>query len=933
MVIFIIFNEFFFASCEYNNFRCNAHINYIFCTSYQSDIITELKDKKQNEFLNEQIYDFFISLFEDNINSEILIKYIENPIIIDNEEFKIKLLSFFENIFIKRIQKFETDKIPENEYQPFKQIIIKFCKTYFNNNSFENTFIILFEKDIDKFTDLFTSDIFEPLYKINIINLIMRKNLKKLLSNPKLFTFTSLAKINYHKYNMKKFIYMNINIVKYILNHAEEEIYSSMEFIQNSFLFQYLASSLFCLNDIHNQKASIFIVNKIQKKFKEINTNVNLFLELIKRQVNNNYVFDYLFSSFKEKELRLLFKKNKNAIVISLYNYSQINAYKYIEIIINKFIKFMPLNEVEGIICPKYGKEDSFINIIITSLFNSKNGKQDDKDNKDELTLNTFNNNTNNEDKLSKYLLFYALLNPIIPNYEIIAILLENCKFEYALYNLISFFTDDFQNFYNIKIMKLIAYVSNKLNKNRIKNIGNNFYMIIEFFEKITRALRFSYEGLSEKEKKIFYYYIIIINFQITPKNLFRFSWINNEDHLNNDRIVEVIKNTINHLSEVELFIVLSLYELRGDPIISVKKYLPIFYSKIENMYYKFEKLDIPKINIGTYYDTQFYDNYVNIITKKDQYFLQCIPYLSHKNLSLIIQKEFSLDISEEKIDNYILNLIGKENIASFNKYHESLYLNIKQFYESKKEESNLYQLVIYSLLDFNDTSIYFINNNFMKKDKSDSKINTSLKIYSTYLEIIKEICHYVIGKKTDNFYYINYLEEYNITGVIEANLKKLKKNISLNIIKYIIKAYKTFVNKENVFFNPLIKWINDYIVIDVMKEYKRILKEKINIISFFKDLLFNCNNIIKVIEMFNKINDILKYSTISVGYLIINLDFQHCTDKLISNYNSGDSLFDLVNDILEKRTIDKNKKIEVKYKVFFNFDSKKMSFNYNIFH
>ena len=177
------------------------NLNYSSWTCYNSKIIAELKDKKQNRYLKEQIYDFFKTLFSVYINTDMLIKYFDNPIMIDNHELKSKILRFFEDIFIQRIQKLKSNNnIPDFEYQPYKQIMIKFCKPYFNNNYFQNTFIFLFEKDLEKFTDLFNESFFEPLYKIRIINLLMRKNLEKLLLNKEVFQYISFDKITYKNY-------------------------------------------------------------------------------------------------------------------------------------------------------------------------------------------------------------------------------------------------------------------------------------------------------------------------------------------------------------------------------------------------------------------------------------------------------------------------------------------------------------------------------------------------------------------------------------------------------------------------------------------------------------------------------------------------------------------------------------------------------------
>ena len=927
-----------------------VHLNYTLCSSYNPNIIKEIKDKKQTDYLNEKIYDFFRVLFINEVNNDILSQYLKNPIVIENQELEIKLLRFFENGFIKRIQKLKTDNIPEDEFQPYKQIIIKFCKPYFNNYSFRKTFSLLFEKDFKKFIDLFSADNFHTLYLKEIIILLIRNNFKKLLSEKDFSKLNSFDKIINNNFNLDNYNIINKIISKYILNNAEEEIYSKLDFINNSFLFHDLDTSLFCLNNIYNRIASIFVINKIQNKFNEINTNVKLFIELIKRQINNNFVFDYLFNLFNENEINELFQNNKNLIVISLYRYSEINGFKYIEAVINKLNKFMPLDELKKIISPNFEKEEKLPDYII-SFFDDLKNKNQKENNK--LILNKDENKIN--DDINRYLLFYALLNPLIPNYETIALFLEICQFENVIYNLFSFFSDNFKSLYNIKIMKLLNYISNKLNKERIKNLGNNLLSFIEFVDKIRNVLLYYYEGLNDFEKMIFYDYIIINILQITPKKLIKLLGINNIRDISYDVIS---KNTVGpnyNLSEAELFIILTLYEIRGSPIISIKKYLPIFYNKVENLYYKFERFNIPKMNLTKIFDIKIYEQFVNIITTETKKFLENIPYPSYKNFFLIIQKEFSLNIDDENekyLDNYLFELIEKENIISY-KNNELLYLNIKDLYyrvenyrggkkktkgdknnqnfkDDKKELVIPYKYIIYSLLDFNEVNIYFIKNNSTIIKKNEYGEKSPLNLYIFYLETIKDIYHYIIYKKENNSYSINIFEEYNITPEIETRLEKMKKNININtIISEIIKTYENLEINQNEFFNYVVKWINNYINSknEIMKGFNKISKEKNNIISYFKFLAVNCNIIIRAIEIFDKIIDILNYSIIDDSFLHINIEFHYSKDKIISKKNSGESLYEIVNNFFYLVDNSNNEKYEGKYKVYFYFDEQKENF------
>ena len=282
--------------------------------------------------------------------------------------------------------------------------------------------------------------------------LIMQINLQKLLSNQKLFSF-----ISFNKMNSKSYIRLNNTIVKYILNHTKEEQYCNFEFINDSYIFKDLNLALYSLNDIYNKSPSIFIINKIKKLFEQINTNVKFFLELIKRQVNNDYVFDYLFNSFNENELNELYKDNINIMIVSLYKYSEINGVKYIQTTINNLKKFMSEDDLKRIIFPqnifRFKESKDFPDCIIKFLEESKKIKLEKKEELKYEIEKDYKNNKNKkkrynpEDKIekyekeyfqkydkNKYLLFYALFNQKIPNYETIAYLSEQTQFEYFSY-------------------------------------------------------------------------------------------------------------------------------------------------------------------------------------------------------------------------------------------------------------------------------------------------------------------------------------------------------------------------------------------------------------------------------------------------------------------------------------------------------------------
>ena len=107
-------------------------------------------------------------------------------------------------------------------------------------------------------------------------------------------------------------------------------------------------------------------------------------------------------------------------------------------------------------------------------------------------------------------------------------------------------------------------------------------YKFIELFEK---TYRFSNNDskLNSFEKTVLNNYKLIFIFDIIPEKLVKFLGIVDKNNLNMDIISQgKEKKAISSIiSEKELFIILSLYEIKGIPVLPIKKYLPKFYSEI----------------------------------------------------------------------------------------------------------------------------------------------------------------------------------------------------------------------------------------------------------------------------------------------------------------------------------------------------------------
>ena len=130
-----------------------------------------------------------------------------------------------------------------------------------------------------------------------------------------------------------------------------------------------------------------FVIQKIQNLFEEINTDIKLFLEIIKRQIYNMYAFEFLFKSFDENEIKNIFPESKELIIISLYQYSIINGYKYMQLVIKNFSKYISAEELKNLICPIPDKNENFPDYI-NKFFEYTKDIKEEKENKSNLKTN-----------------------------------------------------------------------------------------------------------------------------------------------------------------------------------------------------------------------------------------------------------------------------------------------------------------------------------------------------------------------------------------------------------------------------------------------------------------------------------------------------------------------------------------------------------------
>ena len=88
-----------------------------------------------------------------------------------------------------------------------------------------------------------------------------------------------------------------------------------------------------------------------------------------------------------------------------------------------------------------------------------------------------------------RFLLFYALNCRMVNNYETIAVLLEYCPIEEGVDFLLNeLMENNINNLFNGKI-KHIEYFINADNKNKIKDLGKNFFGFINFIEAVLKQI------------------------------------------------------------------------------------------------------------------------------------------------------------------------------------------------------------------------------------------------------------------------------------------------------------------------------------------------------------------------------------------------------------------------------------------------------------
>ena len=557
------------------------------------------------------------------------------------QKFYNKIYNFKKGIvFRNKILELILGKIPDKFME-----ISQFFREIYDSNNFISEAYILIKKD---------SKLIFP-YLLNIYSLINSSEYaesKKYQSKEFLNPFHSLQQF---KYTMNKYIIKNIlKLIKDIHNFSGELNLTEQEiFIDKIF-------SLKLLNYSFNDVKMKYIINKINTLFYEENYE-NLFSEILKENITNKFVFDYVFNSLTEMQIKKLFEDNKSLVIKCIYGYSEINGFYFIQILLYNLEKyFQDKKFIKNLIFPP-NNNDEFNEII--KYFEDK--KIFEKTNLDFINDNEEERKIKNE-VIQMFLFNYSQTQYRVYNYETRAFLFKYYSSSINLMNLFPelfycytnrelsqfrpkiiikrnkqkiidlnnsykrrygyseryknrtkysydiFYSKSYNRVYpNYYIYKSFIFLNNYKNKELIKSLNNFYYSIYEFIEFMYTKTQVYIQKLNSMESIIFRFYIIIFVFNKIPYKLKHFLCIlrlkENNNSFNYDELIkEDNLEDKSNINEIEIFIILTLLEIKGEINISIKHFFSDFYAKIQENCNKFKQLKIPEMNIRHSDDEKF---------------------------------------------------------------------------------------------------------------------------------------------------------------------------------------------------------------------------------------------------------------------------------------------------------------------------------------
>ena len=525
-----------------SNFRnILLHRNINFDHWINGNIKKEELDKKV-QFILQEIHEIFFNFLSSNEFINAFSKDINNKNEEDLDRKEIKqfgyciydLVKYYDHKFNKNLDSIKMTKVELNvNFEQFQIILtnitkLPYIKSLISLVDFIPSLVYLFSKDLGKFYTLLTiisnnlKETFDKQYTILLISLL-KKNAEKFFSN--FLKIKSIIKCDDDWYKVDK---SKENLIRlYILNNSIPTIYSKFDFMKD---IPPLNDSYKLLRDIKNKESSLFMLNGIINKYNKKN-NVQIIIDLMDNIVYNEHIIEYLFKSLKENDIKELIKSGKyiNNIIKALFYFSQINGYLLIQKLLFLMKNYAPSFDLKALILPPV--QEPYENMVnIEEIFSPPLEDYDEEDKKE------FN--------IMRFLLYCALNYRMINNYETIAVLFEYCPLEEGIDFLIKeLMWNNIDNLF-IGRIKYIEYFTNPKNKNKIKELGKNFFNFINLVESILNQKDYI-SKLSDKEKYILINYIKIFLLEIVPKELEIFL---ENDKENNTQNEERDFNSRNHL-------------------------------------------------------------------------------------------------------------------------------------------------------------------------------------------------------------------------------------------------------------------------------------------------------------------------------------------------------------------------------------------------
>jgi len=825
----------------------------------------------------------------------------------NNEQLKnLKINSFsllfqlFVKNFCNRINSLNDKNEINKEYNLFIELIEFLCKKNDTENSFNNvilfkyiykptthiysnsflinkTIIHIFKKIPEKFIDI-CELFFNNFNNLNVFfqgNILIRNHSEYILSYlnhiysiiknnqqyDNQFNFSTIKKKNLAKIKNETYLknsktYLLKNILKLLnsyddLNRVliEEEIFKNKK------------SSISLLNDKYKDNITKNLVNQMCRLYYN-NNNEELLIEIFKNNIINYEIIDLIFNSFSETKIRDFFFKNKGIIIESIYNYSQINQYKIIQKLLKYSDNYFGHQFIQNIFFPP-----NIIKDYKELYLNIKKGQYTDNkfyylflrydedinlENKDNLeTFEEGADITKINDKNANFSFNNSIKTNFSPNFESRGILFQytNDKESFFLGFIYSdlYLDLDYRAQQNLKIMIEILIKCDKFSENKpLDNINNDYKIIYNnksysltnpFYIKIYKLIELI------KIKVPLYLHKSSSNEKIILKNFINLFVLKKVPNI----IYEIYEQNFRHLNEIELLIILALFEIKGSSIISINEFFPKFYQNIENECIKIKNEIKPEMDLINSESeiNEFILNFKNLINNNfDSFIKKLKKYSNYYSFIFILEKK--------------INIISK--IEDDDEYLEKILLNLNLELESKKLPSIDYYIT--SLKDFNVFSFLIIDE-CLRKTKKISKNNYFIfEDYLEYLLKISSINNFVLKKVYKNeIYDTNILHSSTFYKDTQNAYSKMIKNIDIKIIKNHILEHLSKLDLEGKeYFNFYIKNWLDYCINskDIIEEMNDLSKESIAFIKFFKLLKLNCSILINFLKIIKDMNIIL---------------------------------------------------------------------------